>query len=146
MRGDYVTAKTGSKTYPEQAADYFASLAGALLPAPNPPAPASPTRTSAVLTWEPPRAGPPAEGYLISTVHGDPLGETGPGEPRSITITSPNLPLWVAVQSVNGYGNGGVSAPVYLKLARLTPSSHGRLLHPAPPHDPRPTVRQQLFC
>jgi hypothetical protein len=137
---DYVTAKTGSETYPEQAADYFAGLAGALLPSPNPPgtptsaedpvaegkvpdAPAhltvTATRTSAVLTWEPPPAGPPAEGYLISTVHGDPLGETGPGEPRSITITSPNLPLQVVVQSVNGAGDGGISAPVYLELAGL---------------------------
>jgi hypothetical protein len=116
---DYVTARTGAGTYPEQAADYFAGLAGTLLPAPDPPGtptssaaptaegkvPAAPThltvtatRSSAILTWEPPPAGPPAEGYLIATVHGDPLGETGPGEPRSITITGPNLPLRVVVQ------------------------------------------------
>jgi Cutinase len=134
---NYVTAKTGGTTYPEQAADYFAGLA-----APNPSAPApvvaptpsagpvaagkvpgAPThlivtasRASAVLTWKPPADGPPAEGYLISTVAGDPLGDIGPGEPRSITIGGPNLPVRVIVQSVNAAGDGGVSAPVELAL------------------------------
>jgi Cutinase len=150
---NYVTAKTAGATYPEQAADYFASLAGALLPAPTavpspitgpspatgphpstrpspatspaPAVPGAPTRLTvtvhrgaATLTWQPPTAGPPAEGYLISTVHGDPLGETGPGEPRSITVGGPNLPLDVIVQSVNDAGDGGVSAPVEISLAR----------------------------
>jgi cutinase len=151
---NYVTAKTGGTTYPEQAADYFADLADALLTTPAAPDPAAPdpaapdsaapdpavaptpspgpvaagklpgapthlivtaSRAAAVLTWEPPD-GPPAEGYLISTVTGDPLGEIGPGEPRSITISGPNLPLRVIVQSVNGAGDGGVSAPVQLAL------------------------------
>jgi hypothetical protein len=49
-------------------------------------------------------------------VTGDPLGETGQGEPRSITITSPNLPLRVVVQSVNGAGDGGISEPVDMAL------------------------------
>ena len=210
---DYVTAKTACATYPEQAADYFAGLAGAklpeagpvaaLTPVPDPVAglpvwisagascardgsplsyswrvsgtqvpgtgdevqvvfardgsypvqvqvtgdhgdsalatmtvhvgaagpsaglPGAPTLLtvharpgSATLTWSPPAAGPPAEGYLISTVSGDPLGETGPGEPRSITIGGANLPMRVIVQSVNGAGDGGMSPPVELSLPR----------------------------
>jgi cutinase len=134
---NYVTAKTGGTTYPEQAADYFADLADANpstpapVVAPTPSAgpvaagkvPGAPThlivtasRASAVLTWKPPADGPPAEGYLISTVAGDPLGDIGPGEPRSITIGGPNLPVRVIVQSVNAAGDGGVSAPVELAL------------------------------
>jgi cutinase len=134
---NYVTAKTGGTTYPEQAADYFADLAApnpataAPVVAPTPSAgpvaagkvPGAPThlivtasRASAVLTWKPAADGPPAEGYLISTVAGDPLGDIGPGEPRSITIGGPNLPVRVIVQSVNAAGDGGVSAPVELAL------------------------------
>jgi hypothetical protein len=74
-------------------------------------------RDSSTLTWQPPADGPPAEGYLISTVSGDPLGETRQGEPRSITISDVNLPLPVLVQSVNNAGEGGVSAPVDLGRA-----------------------------
>ena len=137
---NYVTAKTGGTTYPEQAADYFADLAGAMRHTPDPATPdpvvaptpspgpvdagkvpGAPThlivtasRASAVLTWKPPADGPPAEGYLISTVAGDPLGDIGTGEPRSITIGGPNLPVRVIVQSVNAAGDGGVSAPVEL--------------------------------
>jgi hypothetical protein len=134
---NYVTAKTGATTYPEQAADYFAGLAApdpatpnpvvAAAPPPGPVAagkvPGAPThlivtasRASAVLTWKPPADGPRAEGYLISTVAGDPLGDIGPGEPPSITIGGPNLPVRVIVQSVNAAGDGGVSAPVELAL------------------------------
>lgn len=149
---NYVTAKTGGTTYPEQAADYFAGLADAIphTPDPHTPDPAAPdpaapdpvlaptrspgpvaagkvpgapthlivtaSRASAILTWKPPADGPPAEGYLISTVAGDPLGDIGPGGPRSITIGGPNLPVRVIVQSVNAAGDGAVSAPVELTL------------------------------
>jgi hypothetical protein len=135
---NYVTAKTACATYPEQAADYFAALSGAALasmcPAPVPvpgpvlggaAAPAAPsdlrvtaTRSSATLSWAPPPAGPAAQGYLVFTVAGDPIGETGPGQPRSITVSGPNLPLRVIVQSVNSAGDGGVSAPVEMTLRR----------------------------
>jgi hypothetical protein len=204
----YTTYKSGCATYPEQAADYFATLAGAKLPLAGPvavltpvPGPAAgepawisaggscsrdgsplsyawqvggrpadgtgdelrvvfprdgsypvqvtvtdghgdsaaatttvsvgagedaavpgpPTqlvvtagRDSSTLTWQPPADGPAAEGYLITTVSGDPLGDTQPGEPRSITISSVNLPLRVLIQSVNSAGEGGASGPVYL--------------------------------
>jgi hypothetical protein len=69
---------------------------------------------SSTLTWEPPASPAPAEGYLISTVSGDPLGHTLADEPRSIAVSDVNLPLRVLVQSVNSAGEGGVSAPVYL--------------------------------
>jgi cutinase len=93
--------------------------AGEYVAVPGPPTRLTVTasRDSSTLTWQPPADGPPAEGYLISTVSGDPLGETRLGEPRSLTISDVNLPLRVLVQSVNTAGEGGVSAPVYLGRA-----------------------------
>jgi S-adenosylmethionine-dependent methyltransferase len=91
--------------------------AGEYAAVPGPPTQLTVTtsRDSSTLTWQPPAGGPPAEGYLISTVSGDPLGDTREDEPRSITISDVNLPLRVQVQSVNNAGEGGVSAPVYLR-------------------------------
>jgi cutinase len=72
----------------------------------------TPGASSATLTWDPPSAGPPAEGYLIYTASGDPVGDVGPGQPRSITIPATDLPLQVVVQAVNRVGPGGTSGPV----------------------------------
>jgi hypothetical protein len=72
----------------------------------------TPGTGSATLTWNPPAAGPPAEGYLVYTITGDPVGEAGPGQPRSMTIHATELPLRIVVQSVNRAGDGGTSEPV----------------------------------
>jgi len=92
-------------------------VAGEYATVPGPPSRLTVTasRDSSTLTWQPPVGGPPAEGYLISTASGDPLGDTRQGKPRSITISDVDLPLPVLVQSVNNAGEGGASAPVYLR-------------------------------
>lgn len=109
-----VTVSTGQGPTATATARVTVAPAGAYWSTPVAPGQvaSTPGAGSATLTWNPPAWGPPAEGYLVYTTSGDPVGETGPDQPRSITIHATELPLRVVVQSVNRVGYGGTSAPV----------------------------------
>ncbi|WP_370963754.1 fibronectin type III domain-containing protein [Amycolatopsis sp. cg9] len=71
---------------------------------------------SATLTWQPPATGPPAEGYAVVTPDGQVGSVITHDGPASLTFKDSDLPLTVALRSINRRGAGPVSAQVRISV------------------------------